>query len=63
MTEIMEYMRETLDWAAGRILEFLTGLSGYKLVEVKVRVPDVRRVDDDRLARRLQPSGSPCDRY
>jgi len=63
MPEILEYVREKLDWMAGRILELLTGLSGYRLGEVKARVPDVRRVADARLAPRLPPSCSPCDRY
>ena len=63
MTEIMEYVREKLDWAASRILELLTGSSGYKLGEVKVRVPDVREVVDARQAQRFPPAGSPCDRY
>jgi hypothetical protein len=63
MTEIMEYVREKLDWAAGRILELLTGSSGYKLEEVKVQVPDVREVVDARQAQRLPPDGPPCDRY
>jgi hypothetical protein len=63
MPEILEYVREKLDWAAGRILELLTGLGGYKLGKVKERVPDVRRIADARLAPRLPPSGAPCDRY
>ena len=60
---ILEYMRETLDRAADRILELLTGSNGYKVQEVKVRVPDVREVVDARQAQRLPPSGLPCDRY
>ncbi len=63
MPEILEYVREKFDWVAGRILELLTGLSGYKPGEVKARVPDVRRVADPRLAPRLPLSGAPCDRY
>ncbi len=63
MPEISEYVREKLDWVAGRILELLTGSGGYKLGEVKVRVPEVRRVADARLAPRLPRSGGPCDRY
>jgi len=63
MPEILEYVREKLDWVAGRILELLTGLSGYRPGEAKERVPDVRRVADARLAPRLPPSGSPCGRY
>ncbi len=35
MPEILEYVREKLDWVAGRILELLTGLTGYKLGEVE----------------------------
>ena len=27
MPEILEYVREKLDWVAGRILELLTGLA------------------------------------
>ena len=63
MTEIKEYVREKLDWAASRILELLTGSSGYKPGEVKVRVPDVREVVDARQAQRLPPAGPPCDRH
>jgi hypothetical protein len=63
MTEIMEYVRKKLDWAASRILELLTGSSGYKLGEVKVRVPGVREVVDARQAQRYPPAGPPCDRY
>ncbi|MGA2402728.1 MAG: hypothetical protein ABSG91_13650 [Syntrophobacteraceae bacterium] len=63
MPEILEYVREKLDWAAGRILELLTGSSGYRVQEVKARVPDVRKVADSRQAQRLPPSGLPCDRY
>lgn len=63
MMEIMEYMREKLDWAADRIVEILTGSSGYKMQEVKVRILDVRQVVDSRHAQRLPPSGLPCDRH
>ena len=63
MTEIMEYMREKLNLAADRIVELLTGSSGYKLGEVKVRLPDVREVVDARQAQRLPPAGPPCDRH
>ena len=63
MTKIMEYMREKLDWAASQILELLTGSNGYKLQEVKVRIPDVRQVIAARQAQRLPPAGPPCDRH
>ena len=63
MTEIMEYMREKLDCAADRILELLKGSSGYKLGEMKVRVPDVRKVVDARQVKRFPSSGPLCDRY
>jgi hypothetical protein len=63
MMTILEYMREKLDWAADRILELLTGSSGYKVQEVKVWVSDVRKVVDARQAKRFPPSGPPCDRY
>ena len=63
MVTILEYMREKLDWAADRIVELLTGSSGYKAQEVKARIPDVRQVVDARYALRLPPSGLPCDRY
>ena len=63
MPDIVEYVREKLDWVAGRILELYTGLTGYKLGEVKARVPDVRRVAGARRDLRLPPSGPPCDRY
>jgi len=63
MMTILEYMREKLDWAADRIVELLTGSSGYKVQEVKARIPDVRQVVDARHAQRLPPTGPPCDRY
>lgn len=63
MTQIMEYVREKLDWAAGRILELLTGLRGYRMREVRVRVPNVRKVVSARQAQLFQPAGPPCDRY
>ena len=63
MTDTLEYVREKLDWAADKILEFLTGLSGYKLREVKIRVPNTRRIVEARPARRLPRSGPACDRY
>ncbi|HIJ69299.1 MAG TPA: hypothetical protein HPP81_11540 [Deltaproteobacteria bacterium] len=63
MPEIVEYVREKLDWVAGRILELFTGLTGLKLEEVKARVPEVRRVADARPDLRLPPSGPTCDRY
>ena len=56
-------MREKLDWAADRIVELLTGSSGYYVQEVKARIPDVRQVVDARHAQRLPPTGPPCDRY
>jgi hypothetical protein len=62
MMMILEYMHAKLDWAADRIVEFLTGSSGYKVQEVKARIPDVRQVVDSRDAQRLPPSGLPCDR-
>jgi hypothetical protein len=62
MTEILEYIREKYDWVAGRILELFTGLSGYKLEEVKERAPGARRIAD-RTDLRPPTSGSPCDRY
>jgi len=63
MTEIFEYMREKFDWVAGRILELFTGLTGFKLEEVKERTPEVRRVAGARADLRLPPSGPRCDRY
>lgn len=63
MTEIIEFVREKLDWAAGRIREFLTGSNGYKLGEEKVRLPDVGKVVDARHTQRFPPADSPCDRY
>lgn len=60
---ILEDVREKLDWAADRIVELLTGSSGYKVQEVKARIPDVRQVLDARHAQRLPPPGPPCDRY
>ena len=56
-------MREKLDWAADRILELLTGLRGYRVQEVQVRVQDVRKVIDARQATCFPPAGPPCDRY
>ena len=63
MKDILEYVREKLDRAADRILELLTGSSGYTLREARVRVPDVRRIIDARQAQRFPPSGPTCDRY
>jgi hypothetical protein len=60
---ILEYMREKLDWAADRIVELLTGSSGYNVQEVKAQIPDVRQVVDARHDQRLPPTGPPCDRY
>jgi len=63
MMTILEYLRAKLDRAADRIVELLTGSSGYKVQEVKARISDVRQVLDSRHAQRLPPSGFPCDRY
>lgn len=65
MTEIMEYVCEKLDWAAGRILELLTGLRGYRMLEVLVRVPNIPQVVGTGQAQRFPSSGSGtlCDRY
>ena len=63
MADLLEYMHEKLDRAVDMILEFLTGSSGYKVREVKVRVANPRRIVEDRLARRLPRSGPTCDRY
>ncbi len=63
MPEIVEYLRERLDRAADRIAELLTGSRGYKVREVKERVPDVRKIVDARVARRLQSPVLPCDRH
>ena len=63
MTTILEYVREKLNLAADRIVELLTGSSGYKVQEVKARIPDVRQVIAARQAQRLPPAGPPCDRH
>ncbi len=63
MPDILRYVREKLDWAAGRILELLTGLSGYRPGEVRARVPDVRRAADPGPATRIPPSRDLCDRH
>ena len=63
MVDILENLREKFDRIADRILELLTGLSGYKLREVKARVPATRKIVDARFARRLPRSGPTCDRY
>ena len=63
MADMLEYVHEKLDRAADIILEFLTGSSGYKVREVKARVPNTRQIVEDRLARRLPRSGPTCDRY
>ncbi len=63
MPDIVEYVHEKLDRLADRILELLTGLSGYRMREVKARIPEVRKITDARLARRLGGSGPTCDRY
>jgi hypothetical protein len=63
MPDILEYVREKLDWVSGRILELLTGLTEYRLGEVKARVPEARRVAGIRPDLRFPPSGHTCDRY
>ena len=63
MPEILEYVSDKLDWMAGRILELFTVLTGFKLEEVKARVPEVRRVAGARPNLRRPPSGPSCDRY
>jgi hypothetical protein len=63
MREIMEYAREKLDWAADRILELFTGLRGYRVQEMQVRAPDVRKVVGARYAQRFPSYGPLCDRY
>jgi len=63
MADILEYVHEKLDRAADIILELLTGSSGYKVREVKARVPNTRQIVEDRLVRRLSRSGPTCDRY
>jgi hypothetical protein len=63
MKGIVEYVHEKLDGVAGRILELLTGLRKYKVREVEVRVPDVRKVIDTRPTKHSPPSGPPCDRW
>jgi hypothetical protein len=63
MTTILEYVCEKLNLAADRIVDLLTGSSGYKVQEVKAPIPDVRQVVDAGHAQRLPPSGLPCDRY
>ena len=63
MTTIFEYMREKLDWAADRIVELLTGSSGYKVRAVKARIANVGQVVEARQAQRREPSGLRCDRH
>ncbi len=63
MQEIWEYLHEKLDRAADRIAELLTGSRVYRVRKVRARAPDVRRIVDARQAKRLHPSGLPCDRH
>ena len=63
MMHIVEYVQEKLDGVADRILELLTGLHKHKVREVRVRVPDVRKVIGTRPARHFPPSAPPCDRW
>lgn len=64
MLDIFEYLREKFDRLADRIMELLRGSNGYRVVEIKAWVPDVRRTIYARLAKRLPPSGGHhCDRY
>ena len=63
MPTILEHVREKLNWAADRIVELLTGSSGYKVRAVKARIANVRQVVEARRAQRPQPSGLRCDRY
>ncbi len=62
MLEILEQFIEKLDSAVDRILEFLTG-HGYRVREVRVRIPDARRMVEAIQVRRQSTSGLPCDRY
>lgn len=63
MTDTVKYVQEKLNGVADRILELLTGLRKYKVREVRVRVPDVRKSVDTRPAKHFPPSGPPCDRW
>lgn len=42
MSEIAEYVLEKLEWAAERIREFIAGSKGYRVREVKERIPNVQ---------------------
>ncbi len=62
MLEILEQLSEKLDSVVARILEFLTGHE-YRVREVRVRIPDARRVVEAIQVRRRSTSSLPCDRY
>ena len=61
--EIIESVREKLDWLAGKILERFTGLKEFTLKKENVRSRDIKRIAGVRVARRFRSSGIPCDRY
>lgn len=64
MPEIADYIRWKFDWFAGKILELFTGSNEYRVLELKERVPDVRKIVGTRMAERFPPSGGDsCDRY
>ena len=61
--EIIESVREKLDWLAGKILERFTGLKEFTLKKENVRSRDIKTIAGVRLTRRFRSSGIPCDRY
>lgn len=56
MPEIYEYLKEKLD----SILEFLTGSKGYKVREVRERVPHIL---PGREIHPVSNPDAPCDKY
>ncbi len=60
MPEIAEYVLEKLEWAAERIREFLVGSKGYRVREVKERIP---KVTYDRMIYPNSRPDDPCGKY
>lgn len=62
MADILEHVRDKLDWLADEILDRLTGSRKYRLQEVKAQVPDARKIAGSRKAHHLPPAGPSCGR-
>ncbi len=63
MAEIIDNVREKLDWLADKILDWLSGSSKSRLGEVKAKVPDLRKIIEDSMSQDVPQSGPSCDRH